>query len=166
MADSRERPISLPQPREKKSHIARIEAEHRIRHMLPSLILSPQPQVLDPVDDFSLARPVDTSHMHAVAIPVASDRRAGVSEQTRCLHKFLAILRVGCIEIRSGRVTQIPLRNEICQNNQPVARPTSTFNWRECTNSSDMVVRTKLVERAPALHGEKRVLGRSRNRSP
>jgi hypothetical protein len=80
---------------------------------------------------------------------MAGNRRTGVGEFFYGFHKFIAVLRVSCVEVRGRRMTQITFSDEICQNDQPMTKPSPASQRRQCADRRYMITRMEVVEQAP-----------------
>src|SRR6266508_1992630 len=98
--------------------------------------------------------------MHAVAAPVAGDGGARVVEPLDGAYELVTVPRVGRVEVQRARVTQVPLRDEVRQDDEAMAGPALVAQGRERAWRRDMIAGPEVNERAPPVHREQGVLGR------
>src|SRR5690349_23887316 len=98
--------------------------------------------------------------MHAEARAMARNRGASIGKTLDGGDEVVTVVRVARIEVERRRVAQIALREESSENDQAMARPSLSSQPRQSAGRCDAIGGAKTGERAPAIHGQQRMLGR------
>ena len=100
---------------------------------------SPESQAFRPRHGSNRPRTICATHVDAVAIPMAGDRGSCVVEVLDCSHELIAISRIGRVEVHRARVTQVPLREEVRQNDEVMAGPALAARRRKGARRRDLI---------------------------
>src|SRR5262249_40601438 len=98
------------------------------------------------------------TNVDAVAVPMASDCRLRVIELLDCDHEFVAMCRIGGVEVKRCRVTQVALGDETTENDELVPWPSLMSEGRKASRRGNVVALLEVPECAPALDRHERML--------
>src|ERR1700704_4048192 len=118
MTRRRQRAIALPEAREQQCQIRRTKLEDLIRKAPGTRIGAPDPERPCPRHSSNWPRLPGAPDVHAVTVPMPSDGGSRVGESLHGINEFVAVLRIGCVEVQRGWMAEIAFGDEVCEYDQ------------------------------------------------